>query len=199
MQQALSDSETKLDKLFGKGAPYQMSDKSKRALAGATWAIALIIGILQALSALALWHIGHAADAAITYSNYVAATYGSNALVPQLGLFFYISIIAVVADAVLLLMAVPALKEFRRHGWDLLFYSLLLNVIYGFLRSFSNVGGGLGQFILQLFFSAVVGYFLFQIRGTFIVGEPKKAASSHAHSDAAPAGDHADHHHETDK
>jgi hypothetical protein len=198
MQEALNDLETRLDKLFGKGSPYQMSDKNKRALAGASWAIALVIGILQAWAALALWQLGHVANAAITYSNYVASTYGNGAAAPQLGLFFYISLLTVAVDAVLLLMAVPALKEFRKHGWDLLYYSLLLNVIYGFLRSFSNVGGGLGQFIVQLFFSAVVGYFLFQVRGVFVAGKSKEIASG-PHSGSAHAEHHAEQHHETDK
>jgi|HubBroStandDraft_4_1064222.scaffolds.fasta_scaffold205404_2 hypothetical protein len=167
MQEALNDLEARLDKLLGKGSPYQMSDKAKRSLAGATWVIALVIGLLQAWSALALWQLGHAVNTIVSYSNYLAASYGSSVVATQLGLFFYLSLIVIIIDAALLLLAVPALKEFRKHGWNLLYYSLLVNVVYGLVRSFSNVGGGLGQFILQLFFSAVVGYFLFQIRGLF--------------------------------
>jgi hypothetical protein len=194
MHEALDDLETRLDKLFGKGSPYQMSDKAKRALAGAGWAIALVIGILQAWAALALWGLGYGPNAAITYSNY---TYGNGTLAPQLSFFFYISLAIITIDAVLLLMAVSPLKALRKHGWDLLYYGLLLNVIYGFLRTFSNVGGGFGQFIVQLFFSAVVAYFLFQVRDVFIAGK-SVSRGTHAHKADSDAGPHAPVHNHQD-
>lgn len=173
MQEALKDLEARLDKLFGKGAPYQMSDKARRALAGASWAVALIIGILQAWGALALWELGHVANAVVGYANYLSATYGNGDVVPTLGFFFYVAFLVVLGDAVLLLMAVPHLRTFRKRGWELLYYSLLLNVVYSFIRIFSNVGGGIGQFIVELFFSAVAAYFLFQIREVFTAGKIK--------------------------
>ncbi len=170
MQEALKDLEKQLDKLLGKGSPYQMSDKARHALAGASWAIALFIGIFQAWAALSLWDLGDHAVAVLNYANDLA---GGGVTVPSLGFFFYFSLLVILADAVLLLMAVPHLKDLKKRGWELLYYSLLINIIYSFLRIFSNIGGGFGQFIVQLFFSAIAGYFLFQIRDVFTPGKVK--------------------------
>jgi hypothetical protein len=179
MHEALNDLENRLDKLLGKGSPYQMREKNKRALAGAAWAIALIIGILQAWGALAFWRLGHVVNGTIINANFA---YGGAVLAPQLDTFFYISFIVIAVDAVLLLLAVSPLKDLRKHGWDLLYYSLLINVVYGFLRAFSSVGGGLGEFIVELFFSALVGYFLFQIREIFMAGKPKEHIAHPRHA-----------------
>lgn len=185
MQEALSDLESRLDKLFGKGAPYQMSAKAKQALADATWIIVLIIGIMQAWTALVLWGIGHTTTAVVTYSNYTSVTYGNGAIAAQPGFFFYIAFLAVLVDAGLLLLAVPSLKDHGKHGWDLVYYALLLDVIYSFLRAFSNIGGGFGQFVVLLFFSAVAAYFLFQIRGIFVGGRTKATVTAAKHPDTA--------------
>jgi hypothetical protein len=171
MQEALKDLEIRLDKLFGKGAPYQMSDKAKHSFSGAAWAIALILGIMQAWGALSLWQLGHTAVFSPTY---MATTYyGSGQVMPNLGLFFYLSFLVVLIDAILLLMAVSPLREFHKRGWDFLYYALLVNVIYAVLRIFSNVGGGFGEFIVGLFFSALAAYFLFQVRNIFVEGKVK--------------------------
>jgi hypothetical protein len=190
MQEALKDLETRLDKLFGKGAPYQMSDKAKRSLAGAAWALVLITGILQAWGALALWQLGHTANAVINYANYASITYGNGHILPTLGPFFYLSFLAVLVDAVLLLMAVSPLRIFHKRGWELIYYSLLLNIVYAFLRAFSNIGGGFGEFIVQLFFSAVAAYFLFQVRALFIEGKIKVAVPPAKHPGAVVHQDH---------
>lgn len=173
MQEALKDLETQLDKLLGKGSPYQMTEKSRRALAGVSWLIALIIGIVQAWGALALWQLGHVVvNQYIPGTTYVAQTY-PYAGGAGLDIFFYLSFVVVLVDAALLLIATPQLKEFSRRGWQLAYYALLLNLVYSFLRIFSTIGGGFGQFIVALFFSAVLGYFLFQTKTVYTSGKAR--------------------------
>jgi hypothetical protein len=173
MQKALKDLEARLDRLFGEGSPYQVSDKHRQALAGSAWAIILIIGIFQVWGAIGFWQLGHTATTLINYANYVSSTYGNGPVAPQLSGFFYLAFLALLGDAILLLMAVPSLKDLHKHGWELVYYGLLLNIVYTFCRVFSSVGGGFGQFIVQLFFSAVAAYFLFQVRIFFGTGKLK--------------------------
>lgn len=175
MQQSLKDLEAQLDKLLGKGSPYQMSDRAKAALAGVAWVITLIIGIIQVFDALELWQLGH-----VVLTQYVPGTRIVEQAMPYaglgvqgLGFFFYVAFFVILADAVLLLIATPQLKDFHRHGWELVYYGLLLDLVYSFFRIFSIIGGGVGQFIVQLFFSAVLAYFLFQIRSFFSEGKVK--------------------------
>lgn len=168
MPEPLANLESNLNKLFGSGSSYQLASSTKKSLARAAWWIALIIGLLQLWAAWALWQLGHVANTIIDYSNYVSATYGNGMVVRHLGFFYYLAFTVILVDAGLLLLAVSALKAFKKPGWDLLYYSLLLNVLYGVVRVFSTVGGGIGQLIFQLFVSAVIAYFLFQIRSAFV-------------------------------
>jgi hypothetical protein len=175
MNEPLVELESQLDKLFGKDSPYQLPTSTKKSLANATWWIILIVGLLQLWAAWGLWQLGHVANTVVDYANYLSATYGDGVSVVRLGFFYYVAFAALLVEAAMLLLAVPALKDFKQQGWRLLYYSVLLNVVYGVVRMFSNAGGGLGQFIIQLFVSAVIAYFVFQVRTYF---HPAKHGSS---------------------
>jgi hypothetical protein len=65
-------------------------------------------------------------------------------------------------------MAFPATKARTKRGWDLMFYALLVNIVYGVIILFSNYGG-VGNFIFSLIGSAIGLWLLFQIRGKYLV------------------------------
>jgi len=158
---------------------------ARRGLAKAMWIIALVLGVLQLWAAWSFWHLGHYIDASVTYLNTISSYYGTpNVAVSHLGLFYYLSLLFLVVDAVVLLLATTGLKAMRKAGWNFLFYSLILNVAYGLIRMFAEVGGGFGQFFWTLVSTAIGAYFLFQIRSEFGGKAPVSAAHK---TDAAPA------------
>jgi hypothetical protein len=145
----------------------KMSEGSRKGLAGALWWLALIFGVLQLWAAWALWRLSDYIEPLNRAADYVNEYFGRTVVDSNLNFFFYMAVVVVAIDAVVLLLAVPGLKAFKKIGWNLLFISLLLNVVYGFVRMFSDVGGGLWSFIWGLILSAAVGYFLFQVRDHF--------------------------------
>lgn len=157
--------ETMVAEWYGK-AP-KMSDSARKGLAGALWWLALIFGVLQLWAAWALWRLSDYIAPLNRAADYVNEYFGRTVVDNNLNFFFYAAVVVVAVDAVILLLAVPGLKAFKKIGWSLLFYSLLLNVVYGFVRMFSDVGGGLWAFLWGLLVSAAVGYFLFQARDNF--------------------------------
>ncbi|HZM63843.1 MAG TPA: hypothetical protein VFB59_01790 [Candidatus Saccharimonadales bacterium] len=150
-----------------KKAP-QMPESTRKSLAGAFWWIALVLGILQLWGAWALWRLAHYLDPINRAADYVNQYYGYNVVDNSLNFFYYSAILIIVVDAAILLLAAPALKAWKKIGWTLLFYSLLLNVVYGVARMFSDVGGGFGNVLWALVTAAIAGYFLFQVRSFFV-------------------------------
>lgn len=167
MKAALDKLEKSLVEPLDTKAPVKMPPNARKGLAKALWIIALVFGILQLLAAWGLWRAGHYVNNAIDYYNSLSGVYGMNAPVDNLGAFFYLSLLVLVVDAVILLAAVSGLKAMRKAGWNLLFYSLLLNLVYGVVRLFSETSGGFGYLLMALLSSAIGAYLLFQVRDQF--------------------------------
>lgn len=173
--------ETQLDKSLGSGSSYRLSHETQKSIANAAWVGALIIGLVQLWAAWALWQLGHAASSVVNYINSLSIAYGHGSI---LNAAYYLAFAVVLVDGAILVLAVPGLKAMKKQGWNLLYYSLLLNVVYGLVRMFANVGGGFGEFLFQLLASAVVAYFLFQIRSLFLShgDSSRKESATHSHS-----------------
>jgi hypothetical protein len=175
--------EKQLDTIMNRQMPFQLPEDARKGLAGAMWWLALVFGILQLWAAWSLWHLGHLANELADWANSLSATYGTGEHVDKLGFFFYVSMAVVIVDAVLMLAAFPGLKKFEKaKGWNLLFYGLLVNVLYGVFRLFSSVGSGLMGFVWALVSAAIGAYFLFQVRKYFVGHAPaaaKPAAPAH--------------------
>jgi drug/metabolite transporter (DMT)-like permease len=168
--------ETKLHEFFTTKIPFQLPPDSRKALAKAFWWIALVIGILQLWAAIALWRWGHAADRAVDRLNdYLGTSY----VVNDLGIFYYLAVIAMAVVAVLFLLASPNLKDMRRSGWKFLFYAVLVGVGVAVLRLFSEVGGGIGSFLGAALGALIGAYFLFQVQEYFTAGGMKISYEAH--------------------
>ncbi|HKU18043.1 MAG TPA: hypothetical protein VJP80_02105 [Candidatus Saccharimonadales bacterium] len=188
--------ELQLDELLNKKAPFSLPPNGRKALAHALWWIALIVGVLELWSAFALWHLGHAVDHAVDVINSLSTYYGGPAAVttPHLGLFYYLTLIVMAVVGVVMLLATPQLKNMKKSGWNLLFYAALFEAVVAVLRLFSNVGGGITNFLGAAVGAVVAAYFLFQVRDFFTHAsapvpatapsathdEPKAAAQEHA-------------------
>src|SRR4029079_9300300 len=100
---ALGKLETQLDEQLNKKAPVKLPPDGRKSLAKAMWWIALVVGIFQLWATWALWHLGHWVDKVVgVYGSYVTA-YGVAPV--HLGLFYWLSLIMLGVDAVLLLVA----------------------------------------------------------------------------------------------
>jgi hypothetical protein len=173
---ALDKLETNLDEALNKRAPVQIPQNGRKSIAQYLWIIALVFGILQLLAAWEFWRVGHWVDRAVDAVNSLSVYYGGSPVAAEhLGPIYYVSLLILVATAVLMLLAVPGLKAFQKAGWNFMFYSVLLNALYGVVRVFSEVGGGVGLLIWSLLCSLIAAWLLFQVRDQF------KGASSVGH------------------
>jgi uncharacterized membrane protein len=166
---ALDKLESTLDESLNKKAPFSLPKNGRKALADSMWVIALVIGVLQLLSTYWLWGAGHRVDRLVDYANSLSVAYGGPAVVANhLGLFYYLSLLAMAAVAVFLLFATPGLKAMKKSGWNFLFYALVIQVAVAIARLFSSVNGGLGDFVGALIGAVIGAYFLFQVRDYFV-------------------------------
>ncbi|HSX32759.1 MAG TPA: hypothetical protein VLF91_00255 [Candidatus Saccharimonadales bacterium] len=178
----LQNLETKLNDLLVKKAPYQIPDNGRKNIAGALWWITLVFGILQLWLAWGFWHLGHAVNQIVDYTNALQRAYGVPAAVSvqaqHLGMAYYLALLMLALDGVILLLATSGLKAKQKSGWNLLYYSVLLNAVYGLVRVFSSVGGGIGALISVAISSLLGAYVLFQVREYFM--GKHAAAAEHA-------------------
>lgn len=155
-----------MDDAFVKKAPFQLPQNAKKSIVEWSPWINLILGLFALWAAKWLWDLGHAVTQVI---NNIYQAFGSNAAVqPRLGLFYYLAFIALLIEAVLLLLSVPGLKaRSKSRGWNLAFYGALFNLVYGLLYMFSSYAGGPSKLISTLIGSIIGFYFLFQIRSYY--------------------------------
>jgi hypothetical protein len=129
--------------------------------------IALIIGVLQLLAAWSLWHVGHLVNAVVNYTNALNNLYGTGVSVNHLGFFYWLSLIFLIVDGIIFIVAFTGLRARRKRGWDMLFLGAIVNVLYGLFTAFDSGYGGPGRFILTLIGSAIGFYFLYQVRSYY--------------------------------
>jgi len=158
--------ETALDGVLGKKSSIKLPDDVRKSLSKAMWIIALVVGILQLWSAWQLWDWGRKVNEAVDYFNSFSSYYGGNTT-EGLGLFFWTSLVVMAVVAVMILLATPHLKAMKKNGWNLLFYAVLLEALVAVLRIFSNVGGGMDDFLMAAIGAAIGAYVLFQTRDYF--------------------------------
>lgn len=146
-----------------KNTPELSPDAKKSIVKLWPW-VALVFGLLQLWATLALWQWGHTVNNLVNSLNtYYATNLGTHV---SLNIFYWISLIVLAVDAVILLAAFPKLRAHAKMGWNLLFYGALLNLIYGVFSAFNNYGG-FGSLVMQVVVTGVVLYFLFQIRDSY--------------------------------
>jgi hypothetical protein len=172
---ALQPLETVLNDLFVKKAP-PLPPNGKKALVEYLPWINLVLGLLALYTVYVLWHWAHLANSLVNYANSLSAVYGGPTVATnRLSLGIWIGLVVLAIEALLYIAAFPATRARKKSGWDLMFYALLVNIVYGIVITFSSYGGG-GNLIGSLIGSAIGLYLLFQIRASYL-----KAPSAAAH------------------
>jgi hypothetical protein len=161
--------ESSLDDAFNKKSPVKLPESSRKSLAGAMWWLALIGGVLQLYVAWNLWYDWRRVDEVLDSINSFAAAYGVDAGGTDLGFMFYASLITLAVSGALLLLATPGLKAMKKAGWNLVFYGLIVNLVYGVVVAFSDYGE-MSNLFGAVLSSIVGGFLLFQVRSHFKAG-----------------------------
>jgi hypothetical protein len=156
-----------LDELVNKKQPVQLPGEAKRWIADNVWWIVIIGGVLSLWSAWTFWQLGHYVDGLSRYVNELSRVYGSTTYATELGPMWYLALVGLIIEGILLLMAFPKLKEHKKSGWDLLFYVSLVNIVIGVVYLLVP-GYGFGSLIGTLLGAAIGWFFLFQIRSRFV-------------------------------
>ncbi|HEY5668024.1 MAG TPA: hypothetical protein VIR03_02545 [Candidatus Saccharimonadales bacterium] len=129
--------------------------------------LAVVFGVLQLVAAWSLWHAGRSVNELVDITNDWARAYGVHSNVAHLSVFYWLALIFLVVDAVILLAAFPALQARRKSGWDLLFLGAILNLVYGVFSVLDADFGGAGKLVSALIGSAIGFYVLFQMRDVY--------------------------------
>lgn len=130
--------------------------------------IVLVVAVLQVLAAFSLIKVYRDADRFITgvqtvFGGMLGAPVGLSAFDK---LIIITSIVMLFVQAAIMFMAYNPLKAKLKRGWDLLFLTSLLQVVYAVLTTFIDARGA-GSMIMSLLGAAIGFYILFQIRDAY--------------------------------
>lgn len=164
---ALEPLEKVLNDLFVKQAPALPENAKKIIVQYLPW-VNLVLGVLSLWAAWGLWSWAHTANQFVDYANRLSEAFGGPKAVDRLGPMVWAGLAVLAIEAVIYIAAFSATRDRRKSGWDLLFYALLLNIVYGVVILFSDYGGGIGSLIWSVISSAIGAYFLFQIRELYL-------------------------------
>jgi len=168
MLKLLETFENSLDSLFCKKVPIQLSDKSRRTIVDIMPWVNLFLGILSLLATLSLWRWSHATQASIDYLNQLNQQLGGRIItVHRLTFVVWLSIIILLAQSLLFLMAISPTRKRQKAGWNMLYYAFIINIIYGLIITLSAYDGG-GRLMLSILTSGLGLYFIFQIRHYYL-------------------------------
>lgn len=162
----LAPLEKALDGVFGAKAPYQLPKNWRETLVSIAPWLSLIGGIFGLLASLGLWRAAHQVNELTDYANRLSVSVGGPAVSNQLGIFFWLSLVAIVIFALLALLAFPGLKARKKTGWNLMFYSAIANFLYAVISLFYD-GAGFGTFFGAALGTVIGLYLLFQIRSYY--------------------------------
>ncbi len=169
---AMDQLEEQLNEVFVKKAPYQLPDNAKKVIVDILPWLNLIFGVLTLLSAYWLYQAATVVDKWVGWANEISQSYGGVAKVEtnHLTAMVWLGILVLAIEGVLWIAAFPGVKDKKKKGWNLLFIALLVNIVYGFLALFINVGSysGISGFFGYALSTAIGLYLLFQIRSAFL-------------------------------
>lgn len=164
---ALNDLETSLNDIFVKKAPALPEGGKKALITYLPW-INLVLGILTLWTVYTLWHWAHWVNKLADYVNNWSAAYGGPKVsANRMGFTIWLSLAVLLVEALIYIAAFPATRARQKKGWNLMFYALLINVVYGIVIFFTDYGG-LGNLIGCLIGSIIGLYLLFQIRESYL-------------------------------
>jgi uncharacterized membrane protein YuzA (DUF378 family) len=160
--------EKMLDDVF-KQMP-SLPEEARKGLAQAMPWVTLVGGVLSLLAA---WYLYQAVAWINQWAGAVNSVYGATGYtspVGSIGIVAWVSLAILAAQAILFLVAFPALRSFKKTGWDLLLWAAVANIAYDVLYNLFGGYMNIGQLIFSLIGAAIGLYLLFQVRSYFNTG-----------------------------
>lgn len=158
-------SQSGLGKFFN-GLP-SLSTRGKKSLVKAWPWIALIVGFTQLVAAYLLWDSVRSIKAVNSlFNSLVAYNNGINPVSVADKTLIYTGVVLLVVEGVLLLLATNKLKKLMKEGWNLVFLSAAINIIYAFVL-LSISGREISSFLLTIIGSLLGFYLLYQVRDRY--------------------------------
>ena len=167
-----------------------LPENARKGLATALPWLALLGGVLSLVGAWNLYRLTTIAD---QYLSGIYNAFGYTAPLAGVTATAWVAIIVLVVQAVMLLVAFPALRANKKSGWNLVFWADLLMVVYTVVTDLFSGYVNIGSFIVYLLGTAVGLYLLFQVRpyftgaGAALPNTPKTTAAP-AEKIEKPAG-----------
>lgn len=160
--------EDKMQRYLLNDAPVQIPEGGKKVIVQwAPW-ISLVIGVLSLLSALSLWKFANDANEILDYANEFGRAYGIQTSEVNISMFVYISILFIVAQGLLMVLAFRGLRErSKERGWNYLLYSVLASLAYTVFSLFIEDYRGFGSFLFGIIGIVISLYILAQIKSHY--------------------------------
>jgi hypothetical protein len=151
--------------VFYQKSPLQIPPNITKWLADNSWWIVLVGAVASVLSIFSMFSLINTANQA----NVLFDAYGvGDSYLAQSTNALYLSIASSAISAVLLFIASSKLKVHQKAGWNLLYYSFLINIVVSVvsLVAFSPVSF-VGSLVGTVLGFVIGAYILFQLRGHF--------------------------------
>lgn len=161
----LSGLEGWLDGIFGDKFPVQLPKAAREWIVKVAPWLALVGGVLSLWAAWAFWQAGHYVNELVEWVNTFSAATGAGTT-SKLGFMWYVALIVLLLQALLMLLAFPGLRDRKKSGWNLVFFSTLVAVILGLVQLFVS-GYGFGSLVGSLIGAAISFFILFQVRSHY--------------------------------
>jgi uncharacterized membrane protein len=101
------------------------------------------------------------------YSATYGGVYGAALVGSVIGPMFYVALIVLAVQLVIMFVSVPMLLKRQRKGWLLVFYSSVISLVYTVINSFSYGYFNFGGLLMGLIGAAIGMYVIFQIRNYY--------------------------------
>lgn len=148
---ALGSLEKTLDELLVKKAPFQLPANAKEWIVQFSPWITLILLILLLPAVLVVLGLGVALGG-------LASAHGL-----PVGPLYWVAMLVLLAQIVVMAISIPALMKRKRSGWELVFYSELASAVYAVVNWLSHPFDIVG--LIGALIGVLIGlYVLFQIR-----------------------------------
>lgn len=144
---------------FDTNNPIKLPEVARKWIAENAWWLAVIGGVLSLFGAYGMW------DSVYRYENSELLRAIGYSPAANLGVWWYLMLGLILVEGILMLLAVPKLRADKKTGWNLLFYSSLVTLVYGVVGLFS--GYGFSYLFGTLLGVAIAWTILMQIRNRF--------------------------------
>jgi hypothetical protein len=152
---------------ISKGLP-QLPKNAKKAIADIAPWLVLIGGLLSLWVAWGLWSWARVANVYVDWANRISEAYGVPTVsTDRFTATVWVALAVILVEAVLFFVAFPALRAYKKSGWNILFIVTFINLAYGIVSLFTHYGGA-GSLVGSIIGTAIGWYLLFQIREIYL-------------------------------